>query len=410
MHTRLFTRNFLFLLLGQAFSLIGNYTLKFALSMYVLEKTGSAGVFGGRLAAAAVPRVGLSPLGGVLADRVNRRTMMVVLDTISGGAVGITFLLLGRVEWFVLVAGLQIILGILGAFESPTVQACIPQMHSGDNLLRANAMVNQIQAVAALVTPFAGSLLYAAWGIRPVLAVVSLCFFATALLECFLVLPTPSGQKNNGAMQIIKKDLTKSVQFLRVERPEVLHLLWLATLANFLAAGCVTVGVPYMVRTALGLSATWYGVAESLLGAAAVLSGLAVNFWGNRWQGRRMSGLLAGFGWSLLPVAAVFLLGVTPTVAYLVLVAAMGIGQILCGIFSILGLCLIQQRTPQELTGKVMAFVMSISLCAQPLGQLLYGVAFDVAPVWLILTVTGIVMIVVAFSARDFFAQLTGSW
>ena len=59
---------------------------------------------------------------------------------------------------------------------------------------------------------------------------------------------------------------------------------------------------------------------------------------------------------------------------------------------------------------KVMAFVMSISLCAQPLGQLLYGVAFDVAPVWLILTVTGIVMIVVAFSARDFFAQLTGSW
>lgn len=123
-----------------------------------------------------------------------------------------------------------------------------------------------------------------------------------------------------------------------------------------------------------------------------------------------MSGLLAGFSWSLLPVAAVFLLGVTPTVAYLVLVAAMGIGQILCGIFSILGLCLIQQRTPQELTGKVMAFVMSISLCAQPLGQLLYGVAFDVAPVWLILTVTGIVMIVVAFSARDFFAQLTGSW
>ena len=94
MHTRLFTRNFLFLLLGQAFSLIGNYTLKFALSMYVLEKTGSSGVFGGMLAAAAVPTVVLSPLGGVLADRVNRRTMMVVLDTISGGAVGITFLLL----------------------------------------------------------------------------------------------------------------------------------------------------------------------------------------------------------------------------------------------------------------------------------------------------------------------------
>ena len=84
---QLFTRNFTLLLLGQASSLLGNYTLRFALSMFVLEETGSAATFAGILAVSMVPTILLSPLGGVLADRANRRNIMVALDTLSGLAV-----------------------------------------------------------------------------------------------------------------------------------------------------------------------------------------------------------------------------------------------------------------------------------------------------------------------------------
>ena len=87
MKPRLFTRNFTLLLLGQASSLVGNYTLRFALSMLVLEETGSASVFGGILAVSMLPTILLSPLGGVLADRANRRNIMVALDVLSGTAV-----------------------------------------------------------------------------------------------------------------------------------------------------------------------------------------------------------------------------------------------------------------------------------------------------------------------------------
>lgn len=83
----LFTRNFTLLLLGQISSLVGNYTLKFALSMYILERTGSAAIFAGILSIAMVPTLLLSPLGGVLADRANRRNIMVALDGLSGLAV-----------------------------------------------------------------------------------------------------------------------------------------------------------------------------------------------------------------------------------------------------------------------------------------------------------------------------------
>ena len=68
MKDKLFTRNFTFLILGQVSSLIGNYTLKFALSMYVLEQTGSASIFATLLAVAMLPTILLSPFGGILAD------------------------------------------------------------------------------------------------------------------------------------------------------------------------------------------------------------------------------------------------------------------------------------------------------------------------------------------------------
>ena len=82
MKQKFLTRNFILLIFGQVSSLIGNFTLKFSLSMYVLEQTGSASVFAGLLAMALLPTILLSPFGGILADRANRRNIMVALDTL----------------------------------------------------------------------------------------------------------------------------------------------------------------------------------------------------------------------------------------------------------------------------------------------------------------------------------------
>ncbi len=69
MKQRLFSKNFTLLVLGQISSLFGNYIIKFVLSMYVLDTTGSATVFASILSIAAIPTILLSPLGGILADR-----------------------------------------------------------------------------------------------------------------------------------------------------------------------------------------------------------------------------------------------------------------------------------------------------------------------------------------------------
>ena len=164
-----------------------------------------------------------------------------------------------------------------------------------------------------------------------------------------------------------------------------------------------SVGFPYLVRTVLGLSAQLYGAAESAMGVAAFAGSAAV-------------GLLAGScgrggctGWWRRPgcaccrQGAAFLLPVGVMGRYLVLLAAFCGCQLAAGMFSICAVSLVQQRTPRHLTGKVMAFVYTIPLCAQPVGQLLCGALLDAfaGSVWLVLLPGGLLICAAAWPRQS---------
>ena len=408
MKPRLFTRNFTLLLLGQASSLVGNYTLRFALSMFVLEETGSASVFGGILAVSMVPTILLSPLGGVLADRANRRNIMVALDVLSGTAVLGACLLFPWGNRLLLTGALLVALSILGAFESPTVQACVPQMLEESLLLKGNAAVNQISAAASLVTPFLGSVLYTVLGIQPVLAGAAACFFLTAALESLFCLEHCPSPRKEPLSAILKSDLSQSTRFLLREEPDLVRLLLLAALASLFAAGTAVVGLPYLVRTTLGLSAQHYGAAESAMGVAAILGGVLVALLGDRLGPERLSAVFVGIGLCLAPCGMVFLLPASAVVRYGVLVALFCLLQLGCSLFSTTAISVIQARTPEGLMGKVMSWVFTLSLCAQPLGQLLYGALFDwfsQAVQWVLLP-TSLAICALGLASRGFFRRL----
>lgn len=405
---KLFTRNFTLLILGQVSSLTGNYTLKFALSMYVLEQTGSASIFAGMLSAALLPTVLLSPFGGILADRANRKHIMVALDALSGLSVLAAGLLLplGRELW--VIGALLVLLSVLAAFESPTVQACVPQMVSPQNLVQGNAVVSQVSAVTSLVTPFLGSLFYTAFGIGPVFAAAVVCFWLTALLECMIHLEYQKPPRTAGIGTIVREDLAVSAHFLRREQPDILKLLLLAALAGMFVSGTAVVGFPYLVRTVLGLSATYYGAAESAMGAAAILGSLCAGLMGKKLRVRDLAAIFLSFGLSLFPIGLSFLLPVGRMARYGVLLFFFCVCQLGVCIFSTYAITLIQQRTPKQLMGKVMSCVFTLSMCAQPVGQLVYGALFDCFSdsVYWVLIPTGMLICLIAVASRGFLKRM----
>ena len=150
--------------------------------------------------------------------------------------------------------------------------------------MKGNAAVNQVQAITGLVTPFLGSMVYAAFGLPPVLWGTMACFFLTAILECFIQLDYQKEEVTMCVREILKKDFLVSIQFLRREQPGIPKLLLLAALASLFVAGTVVVGFPYLVRTVLGLTAEHYGAAESVMGAAAVLGSLFVGIMAQKFR------------------------------------------------------------------------------------------------------------------------------
>lgn len=307
MSQKLFTKNFILLVLGQSSSLFGNYILKFALSMSILELTDSATIFASILAIAMIPTILLSPFGGILADRANRRNIMIALDFISGAVVLVAAFFFSEQNSILTTTFILIALSILGAFESPTVQACVPQIHTGDNIIRANAVVNQIAAIASLISPILGSILYPLFGLKPIMFVSIVSFFLTALFECFISLNFTRRNDKENILHIIKYDFLISMQFIFKEQPDILKVLLWSTAASFFVIGTTTVGLPYTIRTILGLDAKYYGAAESILGLAAIAGSISISFWATKLKTRNLYLVLAALGIFLMPYGIIFL-------------------------------------------------------------------------------------------------------
>ncbi len=372
---KLFTKNFSLLILGQVCSLFGNYILRLALSMYVLEVTGSAAVFAGILSMAVIPTILLSPFGGILADRANRRNIMVALDGLTGISVLWAAVFLREDNALGVISVLLVILSVLGAFETPTVQACIPQMLTGDNMIKGNAVVNQTASISYLIAPMAGGVLYGVIGPKPVMYASVVCFFITALFECFIKLgpvgePQEMGQKQGNILSVIKYDFCASIRFMVRERTDIMKMLLLTAMSRFFVMGVTVVGLPFLVRTVLGLEAAYYGGAESALAVATILGSIGAGLLTGKLQMGKLSRVLAAIGACIIPAGVVFLLEADTTVKYSVMVAAFGGMQAAISIFSIFAVSVIQQCTPDHLIGKIMAYTSAITMCTQPLGQM----------------------------------------
>ena len=406
MEQKLFTRNFTRLVLGQVSSLFGNYILRLALSMYVLEVTGSAAVFAGILSVAALPAILLSPLGGILADRADRRKIMISLDSLTGISVLCAAVFLTGKNDVSVISVLLILLSVLGAFETPTVQACIPQMLSGDNIIKGNAVVNQTASVSYLTAPLLGGILYAAFGLKPVMYASVICFFITAFLECFIILGyQPKDGYGGNVLSMVREDFFSSVRFIGKEQTDIMKILLLAASSRFFVMGVTLVGLPFIVRTILGLDAKYYGGAESALAIATILGSIAAGFMTGKLKSGSLSWVLAAIGACIIPAGMAFLLPSDGLIKYGVNVAAFCGMQAAISIFSIFAVSMIQQNTPEHLTGRVMAFTSAITMCAQPAGQMVYGFLFDrfSEAAYLVLIPTGIIVCLIGLFSSGFF-------
>ncbi|MFJ7979637.1 MFS transporter [Lysinibacillus xylanilyticus] len=399
-----FSKDFNLMVIGQIISILGSALLRFALSLYVLDITGRADLFAVLFAISSVPML-LAPLGGAIADRFNRRNLMVIFDFMSSIIVFIFFAMLAIGNSSVLLIGVvMVLLSFVSAMYAPTVMASIPVLVEEEKLEQANGIVNGIQALSNVAAPVLGGILYGLIGIKVLVLVSGVFFFLSAILEMFIHIPFMQREQNRHIIPTLVNDLKEGFSYV-VKQSFIFKCMILAALLNLLLTPLFVVGVPIILRVTMQSSDTLYGVGMGLIDFATILGALSMGYFAKKMGINNLYIWIFITALLIVPMA----LSVTPlllNIGYypsytLFIVSSLLIAMIMT-IISIYVITVVQKETPNENLGKVMAIIIAVSQCMAPIGQILYGVLFEAfnVKVYVPILIISIVMVVMAIATK----------
>ena len=378
---KLFNKDFILVLIEQIISLFGNSILRFALPLYMLNITKSASLFGIVSACSFIPMIFATPIGGLIADRINKRNIMVFLDFLTASITCISMVLMGKVNLVILILICLILLYSIQGIYQPTVQASIPFLVPSNDIIQANASINLVASLANLIGPVIGGILFGFWGIIPILYISGLCFFAAAIMEMFINIPSVKKYKDTKFLCSILTDMKDSFTFMIHHRPEILKMSFIISIFNLILSACAMIGLPIVITQNLGLSLETanrlYGYVEGAMGAGSLIGGILAGVLAKNIKIRYANLLIIICSLTFLPIAVALSSSLPVITTYVIITASSFFMMMLASFFSIQLMSCLQILTPNELLGKVISCAMCIVMCATPLGQAIYGIAFQ---------------------------------
>ncbi len=412
MKQKLFSKDFTLVVIGQIISLFGNATVRFALPLYLLNLTGSSVLYGTVTACAFIPAILLSPVGGMIADRVNKRNIMVILDFVTAAVILAFSLLMDRGNLVLLAAvTLMILYGIAGAYQ-PSVQASIPALTSRENFMAANSVINTISSFSSLTGPVFGGIFYSAYGLRPVLLVCVACFALSAVMELFIHIPQQNQETGGGIWETAGKDIGESLCFIFTEKPVIAKCTMTVCGINLFLSAMLLVAMPYLITEVLAFQPAranrLYGMAQGLMAAGGLAGGICAGVFAGRLTVRKAGTILIVCGLCVFPMGIILLLSASAMVCYTVITLCCFVIMSLSTIFTVQMMSVLQRETPGNLIGKVISVILTLSMCAQPLGNAFYGILFELCEgvESAVVFFAGAVSLLIAVCSRKVFMDL----
>ena len=354
----LFTnKRFLQLWVGQGFSFVGDFVSTVALVVLVVRISGSASAVGGVLVARLLPTLA-SPLVGVLADRLDRRVVLVACDLARAALiVGVIF-----TRSLVLIYVLVFLIGAARTFFNPTIRAAFPGVVGEGDLARANALISGTLSVSVMAGPALGGLLVATVGVGAAFALDAATYVISAALLSRIPLSPPQGVRDES----FASELRAGLGYLG--RARVPLAVVVGTFLTILTANATVPAEVFLAKGIFDTGDSGYGVLVAFWGGGMVI-------------GSGLTAVLDGrVNLVLLYVVSIFVTalalagaGVSPAFAFaLISLAVAGTAN---GIDNVATDTVLQRRVPESLLGRVFSVrFLSYSAgeaLAYPLGGLM---------------------------------------
>lgn len=374
-------------LTGQTISTFGSFLVQYAILWHLTLTTKSGSV----LALAAIfgflPQAIVSIFAGVWADRLNRKIMIMVADSmIALTTLALALLMLSGIDDLWLIFAVMAARSVGAGFQMPAISALIPQIVPGDQLMRINGINSSIQSSLTLLAPVAAAGVYATMSLTAILFIDVVTAIIGVLLLATITVPTlarvssqekPSyfGDLRDGVKYIFSNHLVRWVMV-------IFGLVFLLIVAPSNLS-------PLMVVRTFGSEVWMLTVLELSFGVGMVLGGIL------------MASLLVKADRIKMIIGSSILFGVlavglgltTNLILYYFLFFIVGLAV---PAFSTSAMTLLQETVDPERQGRVFGFVGIVMSVAMPLGMAVLGPLADVVSVELLLIVTGAMTVLIA--------------
>lgn len=381
MKRNLFSANFSLIVVGQIISLFGSSIQRFALSLYVLDKTGSASIFANILALSIIPTILIAPISGSIADNYNKKNTMIILDIISGAILFISiFFMNNGYDSLSMIATLMIALSIISSIYHPTVQSSIPIIVKTENLMAANAVVGQVSSISNFIGPIIAGVVYGFLGIKAVMILNAISFSISAILELFLKIPFSIEKKKSLSLKVLKNDMRDSINYLKNDNPKILYMICTSASFNLFLVPVFSICTPYILKVVMNVSPQLYGLSEGIIAMGMIIGAFIVSLYPYKFKINKVYKILFTITFSLIfmsiAIYTPFLNNVnilsfaSYTLGAMFIMLALGMANVVTMEYT-------QRVTPNDMLGKITAFATAFSAACVPIGQIIFGVLLE---------------------------------
>ncbi len=364
---------------GKAVSILGSSIYSFAISLYVLKITGSALNFATTLMLSVIPMVIISPIAGVIADKVPKKWLVVGMDLANGLLFTLLYLYSINVTLSLpIIYASTVLLNVFTTFFGIGMEAAKPSLVTSEKLIKLNSLSKLIDSSAAILGPIVGGIVFALVDIRLFILFNAFSFVFSAITEWFIDYNFNSDDAEETDVADVRtkgfaNDLKEGWQFFSRNK-SILELFFIFVSLNFLLGFSVNVPAPYIINQMLKMPSSSFGIINGMFPVGLILGTLTVEMVMKKVEFRK---LLISMNAFIAILAALIGLPILLNMSQFSNLLYYSIINILMGVaiayVDVPIMTILQNEVPKKLLGRVLSLIMSLVKVVLPVALITSG-------------------------------------
>lgn len=357
---------------GRLISGLGSGIFGFALSLYVLDLSGSAFLFSVVLGFALIPGVSVNLFAGSLVDKWNKKAIIIATDILS--ALSIIAMLPLWVNYSESIPFLVVyasLLSMIQALNNLAVMSYIPELVDAEQVPATNSVLQIVNTLITFVGPMLGAVCYGLWDMQIILIVDAASFFLAGIMEFKLRAKFPAEPSEASYW----KGMKDAYSFL-IEKPVLRFLILLAIIINGLYMPLILLAIPFISYEVMEVSSFQLSLIEAAWAIGGAIGGLYIATQKNTFPFIRGLFVLLGVQ------ALLIILWILPAELHFDgfkwgLSAYLCVNLLAIGVLNVIQniplFSYVQLMIPDALRGKVLGFVNVFMMVSTPIGMFVFG-------------------------------------